>query len=153
MAADVKAPRIARSTTNMEDAAAAAKARAASLKELSVTTGADAALLASYENWRQALAIYNVPRERDDNAAEQAAIDLICAEEERIRAATATTPKGVEAQLWVFMENSTTDQIDAGAIQRGDIQHFAKNTENFDWEVRLVIAAIASLQAMHGDAA
>lgn len=145
MAADVRPPRIARSTTNMEDAAAAAKARA--------ITGADAALLTSYENWRQALAIYNVPRDRDDNAAEQAAIDLICAEEERIRAATATTPKGVEIQLWAFMENSTNALQDNDAIQRGDIQHFVDKEGDFDWEVRMVIAAIASLQAMHGGGA
>ncbi|HWW56384.1 MAG TPA: hypothetical protein VN047_05795 [Sphingopyxis sp.] len=118
-----------------------------------MTVNPDAGILAAYESWRAALAIYNVPRDRDDNDVERAAMDMICAQEGVIQQATAATPKGVEVQLWTFLENSTSDQADNEAIQRGDLDYFVSKGGDMDWHERLVVAAMASLRAMQKGAA
>ena len=84
--------------------------------------------------------------------AERAQWDIVDAAEATIRTNKATTPAGVEVQLWVGLIHLMNDDGVEQAILRRDLDWFDERDGEFDWFERLFIAAIRSLRSM-GDVA
>lgn len=117
----------------------------------------DATILDAWERHKAARATYETLPVSDDpdltyTPDEQAQWDIIDATEDTIRANVATTPQGVEVQLWVALGHLLTDARDCEAALRGDIAYFSRDDTEFDWIDRLILSAIRSLRAMGGAA-
>ena len=72
---------------------------------------------------------------------------IIEAAEEEIRAGIATTPQGIAAMLWVALAHSPAAE-DELAATRADLAWYEAQGDALDWNVRLTVSAIRSLQAM-----
>ena len=85
--------------------------------------------------------------ETPEERAEWAIIDQI---EETIRSTVASTPRGAAIQLWTALQHTVTSRPDEAAALRRDLQHF-QIEHHHDWDVRLILAALRSLEAMEAD--
>jgi len=113
----------------------------------------DSPIIAAWERRQAAYVRYQqnpFPEDANDpQAAEDAALWAIIDEaEEVIRSTAATTPRGVEIQLWVALYHSFTSREDDAAITRGDLDHLATKEGTLDWGGRLAFAALRSVRAM-----
>lgn len=111
----------------------------------------DAAIIKAWARRQEAYACYNAlpGDEEGEHAAahkEQWAIIDEC--EEVIRAAIAQTPRGVAIQLWTAVAHEVTDRKDDEAATRGDLADLTTRDSEYDWTVRLALAALRSLEAM-----
>ena len=79
---------------------------------------------------------------------EQAVLDIIDAAEEEIRSSIAATPQGIALQLWVALHALVTQRDDNRAANEADLEYFEHKGEEADWNVRMIVAAIRSLQNM-----
>ena len=104
----------------------------------------DAAILAAWNERREAFARYNAlphddPRENDEWA-------IIDRAEVAIRGQVSKTLNGIAAQVWVGLQYSLTQRTDDAAAQIGDIAYFADD-ERFEMSERMALAALRSLAA------
>lgn len=76
--------------------------------------------------------------------------DVIDAAEEVIRSRVAKTPRGAMIQLWCVMYHSVTGRDEDAAVTRGDFAALDHADSTLDWNARLTLAALRSLQAMEG---
>lgn len=76
--------------------------------------------------------------------------DVIDAAEEVIRSRVAKTPRGAMIQLWCAMYHSVTSSDDEDAVTRGDFAALDRAEGSLDWNARLMLAAVRSLQLMEG---
>lgn len=76
--------------------------------------------------------------------------NVIDAAEEVIRSHVAKTPLGAMIQLWCVMYHSVTGRDEDAAVTRGDFAALDHADSTLDWNARLTLAAIRSLQAMEG---
>lgn len=79
-------------------------------------------------------------------------IDIMDDAEKVIHDATATTPRGVEVQLWTALVHIEQDRDTEAAINIMDLDWFLMDETRFDWSTRLILAALKSLRAMGGAA-
>ena len=117
----------------------------------------DAAILAAWGRRSVAHAIYNTLPFKDEGegytAEEQVHIDIIDEAEGVICDAIATTPRGVEMQLWVAFNHMVTKREDDEAVNIMDLDWFLAKIDDFDWQEQLILAALRSLRAQNGGAA
>lgn len=118
-------------------------------------TKSDATISAAWEARVEAFAKLPRLRPADDNADytsdEQAQWDIIDAAEKAIHAATATTPREAEMQLWTSLYYLFLDNDQVNATHRRDLDWFAEREDKFDWSERLAFAAIRSLRALQAE--
>lgn len=118
----------------------------------------DAAILAAWERHKAAHSVYAALPFGDGlplgsyTPAEQEQWDVIDAAEAVIKDTIATTPEGVEIQLWVSLAHSLTARPDEQAARDRNLDYFLADEGRFDWTDRLLIGAIRSLRAMGGAA-
>lgn len=127
----------------------------ADLDRLAPTLGTDEAILAAWERRAAAYARYNaLPHSEEPGGAytpeEQAEWDIIDAAEEIIRSHVAATPQGVAVQLWAALQHTTDYRWDDEACQRRDLTTLESRSDELDWNIRLVVAALRSLKSMEG---
>ncbi|MBU7587903.1 MAG: hypothetical protein KAF42_01680 [Sphingopyxis terrae] len=84
----------------------------------------------------------------DYSPAERAQWDIIDAAEAVIRTTAATSPAGVEIQIWVGLIHVMNDDGVEQAILRRDIDWFDERDGELDWFERLFVAGIRSLRSM-----
>lgn len=119
-----------------------------------LSTNDDAAIIAAWERHKAAHAVYAALPFGDGlplgsyTPEEQEQWDVIDAAEAVIKDNVATTPAGIEIQLWVSLAHNLSDQVDEQAAHDRDLDYFLADEGRFDWTDRLVIAAIRSLRAM-----
>jgi hypothetical protein len=117
----------------------------------------DAAILAAWERNKAARAIYDALPISDlpcgaYTPEEQALWDVMDETEEFIVSTTATTPAGVEAQLWIALGHQITLSNECAAALRGDMDWFDANGTEIDFVQRMTLAAIRSVRAIGGAA-
>ncbi len=95
-----------------------------------------------------ALPIYDGPVAAGYAPGERELWDIIDEAEEEIRSITATTPHGATIQLWCAMYHSITDRKGSDAVNRGDFAALDRMDGTLDWNARLMLAALRSLQSM-----
>lgn len=117
---------------------------------------ADAVIEAAWKRRQEAYIAYNAMPD-DETAiagtytpAERKLWDTIDAAEAVIHEAVATTPRGVMLQLWCAMYHSVTGREDDAALTRGDFAAIDRLDNDLDWNVRLILAALRSLQKLEG---
>lgn len=120
-----------------------------------LSTKDDAAILAA--NQRRLAAYAEMDRlaaASIDNRspAEEAQWAIIDAAELVMMSSVATTPRGLEAQLWTALHNFYQDAEPAAAANRADLDWFNAKHEDLDWSDKLFVAALRSVRAM-GEAA
>ncbi|WP_260598879.1 hypothetical protein [Sphingomonas endolithica] len=118
------------------------------------TPRGDAAIEAAWACREQAYAAYNAlpdnngPVVNGYGPSEREMWAIIDEAEETIRAAVATTARGAMLQLWCAMYNSVSGREDDEAVTQGDFAAIDRKDSGLDWNARLMLAAIRSLQAM-----
>lgn len=117
----------------------------------------DAAILEAWERRKAASRAYNalpfeeyVDIEGAYSPEEKEVLAIIDAAEEEIRSSIATTPRGVAIQLWVALHHLVTSREDDAAANEADLDYFERQGDQADWNARMLVAAIKSLQAMGG---
>lgn len=80
--------------------------------------------------------------------AEEAQWAIIDAAELVMMSSVATTPRGLEAQLWTALHNFYQDAEPAEAANRADLDWFNAKHEELDWTDKLFVAALRSVRAM-----
>lgn len=114
----------------------------------------DATIEAAFERRQQAHAAFNaLPTDNQPvidgyGPGERVLLDIIEFAEEEIRQTVATTPRGVMLQLWCAMYSSITKSDAETALTRADFEVVEQIDGKLEWNVRLVLAALRSLQAM-----
>lgn len=114
----------------------------------------DAVIEAAFARRQAAYATYNAlppdsgPAINGYGPGERELWDIIDEAEEIIRSHVATTPRGAMLQLWCAMYHSVSGREDDEAITRGDFGAIARLDGALDWNVRLMLAALRSLQSM-----
>jgi len=103
--------------------------------------------------WERRLASYNKINSHafvEGSPEDKACWAEVDAAERLIRESVATTPQGVEVQLWTALYHSADfdHAIDDLAAIRGDLAYFDGHEPSLDWNTRLTLAAIRSLRAM-----
>lgn len=70
--------------------------------------------------------------------------------EEILAASVATTPAGVQAQVWagLYRTLSCAKADDDRAVLSGDLNHLEGLGAQLDWNTRLILSGLRSLQAM-----
>lgn len=119
------------------------------------STKDDAALIAAWDRRAAAfLAVRELPDEpemdRGETPEQKAQWDIIDAAEKEIRSQVATTPRGVEIQLWTAATFLFDSNENEAPTFRADLDHFLAKGDGLDWSERLVLAALVSLRAMGG---
>jgi len=108
----------------------------------------DAAIIAAWKRRVAAYRTYN-GSPMNDEEAETAFWPVIDQCDKVIHAATASTPLGVEIQIWVGLHNSAAwGSVEENAFLARDLAFMEQHQSTFDWNVLPVIAAIRSLRAM-----
>lgn len=132
--------------------AAPVAALAVTLPATAITTGTDAVIEAAWQRRQATFAEYNALGDewgQDPMHPEEARLwGIIDGAEEVIRSTVTTTPRGVAIQLWTALCHSITDRVDDAAATRGDLAHFYEIEQGQDWNARLVLAALRSLEGM-----
>lgn len=91
------------------------------------------------------LATSSADNRSPDEEAQWAIID---AAEMVLMTSIATTPQGLEAQLWTALHNHYQDAEPAEAANRADLDWFNAKHEELDWTDKLFVAALRSVRAM-----
>jgi hypothetical protein len=113
----------------------------------------DAAILSALVQRRDAYELYNTlpfsddPRE-DYTPEEAACWKIVDDAENLIHKEAATTLKGVEAKLWCALYHTVSGREDDAAVNRADMAVLERLEHTFDWNARLILSAIQSLQAL-----
>jgi hypothetical protein len=102
---------------------------------------------ASYDAYAE-FAVFDIGGTAEDTPEEAAAIAAMDAAEEEVRGSLASTPKGVEAKLWLALRAKELAFADSAAAVAGDLAYFVAKESSFDWPIRMLISAIVSLRAM-----
>lgn len=112
-----------------------------------LTTKPDAAILEAWGRRSVAYAKYNAADHDIDNLAPLAIVD---GAENDIRKAVATTPLGVEIQIWtaLFHTDLALHVPGAEAMNIMDLDHFMATESCWEWKDRLILAALNSLRTM-----
>jgi hypothetical protein len=116
----------------------------------------DAIINSAWKQRQDAYAAYNALPAYDGPVAggyalgERELWNVIDDAEEVIRSSTAATPRGAIIQLWCAMYHSITGRKDDDAVTRGDFAALDRIDSDLDWNARLMLAAIRSLQLMEG---
>lgn len=97
-----------------------------------------------------ALPVKNEPVVDGYGPGERALWATIDQAEEIIRSTVASTPRGVMLQLWCAMYHTVSGREDDEAVTRGDFAAIDRLDSRLDWNARLTLAALRSLQAMEG---
>jgi hypothetical protein len=116
----------------------------------------DAALIEAWERRSAAYKRYNLLPLSDEvgvpvgnyTQAEAAEWAIIDAAEEVIQSTVASTPEGVAIQLWAMLTHTVTHHDEERATLTRDLAFFNASDEDQDWTVRLILAAIRSLEGM-----
>jgi hypothetical protein len=114
----------------------------------------DSAIEAAFERRQRAYAEYqslpldNQPIIDGYGPGERELWAIIDTAELEIRQAIATTPRGVMLQLWCAMYHSISKGAEDEALTRADFAALDREDVQLDWNVRLMLAALRSLQAM-----
>lgn len=116
----------------------------------------DASIMDALSSYREARATYNaLPHSnvegQDYTPAELAEWARMDAAEAEIRHRIATTPKGVEAKLWLALMHTQALKDDDDAAAAGDLAYFQAKESDLEWNERLILSAIASLRAMQAN--
>lgn len=117
------------------------------------TEGADAEILAAWSRRSVACEIYSdLPLSGCLNNVytpeERAQIDIMDAAELLIQKTDASTAAGVAIQLWTALAYIEQDRDAEVAINAMNLDWFLSDEPRFDWNVRLILAALRSLRAM-----
>ena len=132
----------------------AAPALAATASTVWATTTPDAAIEAAWQRRQAAYVAYNAippdyspdaPSETPEEAKLWATVNE---SEDVIRSTTARTPRGAMLQLWCAMYHSVMNGDDDAALTRGDFAALDRMDEKLEWNARLVLAALRSLQTI-----
>jgi hypothetical protein len=116
----------------------------------------DAVIERAFERRQIAYAAYNDLPDRGEplvdgfGPGERELWTIINEAEHVIRTTVATTPRGVMLQLWCAMYHSVSGQEDDAALTRGDFAAVERLDNGLDWNARLMLAALRSLQLMEG---
>lgn len=119
-------------------------------------TDPDAALSKAWDRRQRAYAVYNAipPNDTLDGPSmtpeEIRLWEIIDTAEEVIQSTTARTPHGASIQLWCALHYSILRREDDDAVTRGDLAAIDRHDSELDWNARLVLAALRSLQTMGG---
>ena len=118
----------------------------ADMERLNATTK-DTAILAAWGRRSVAYALYNAADHDPDNLAP---LTTVGTAENDIRKAVATTPLGVEIQLWtaLFHTNLVLRGAASEAANIMDLDFFMANESDHDRKDRLILAALSSLRSM-----
>lgn len=113
----------------------------------------DAHIVAAMARYRAARATYNALPNSDDpdvseTPEERAQWEHMDAAESEIMERVATTPRGVEAKLWLALMHFESPYAREQAALAGDLDFFRAREESLDWGERLIVSAIASLRSM-----
>lgn len=128
----------------------------ATVPTLAFAQAPDAAIEAAWQRRQSAYATYNA-QPIDQPGIEPGEVEtpeekrlwaIIDESEEVIRLTVAGTPRGVSNQLWCCLYHSVRGVADDAAITRGDLAVLSANEADFNWNVRLALAAQRSLIAM-----
>ena len=116
------------------------------------STKADAAILAAWGSRSMAYAEYSAKDHDPDNLRP---LEIVDTAENDIRKAVATSPLGVEIQLWaaLFHTDLALHSADAQAMNIMDLDHFMARESDWDWKDRLILAAVNSLRSMRAGGA
>lgn len=111
----------------------------------------ESAILAA---WERRVAAHKMINGGELSASDEAAAPYWAIVDEcdkLIHSTIATTPRGIEVQIWTALHNSSAYVKDEEeAILRMDLDYVSKHAADFDWDARAMIAAIRSLRAMEG---
>lgn len=116
----------------------------------------DAQIEAAWQRRVQAYAAYNAlpadagPVVNGFRPGESELWKVIDEAEEVIRSSIATTPRGAMLQLWCAMYHNITGREDDEALTRADFAALDRADGKLDWNARLTLSALRSLQAMEG---
>jgi hypothetical protein len=114
-------------------------------------TGADARIIAAWEQRKAAYLDYNNSPPWNDEGPdpeEDAFYQVVDEAEELIRSSVATTALGAEIQLWVALYHSESHKRDRDtAIITADLSAVIEHDAEMDWHTRFILGAIRSLRA------
>ena len=120
--------------------------------------GPDLAIQAAWERRQAAYRRYNALPHDDLNesfdpethmtASERECWAIIDAAEAVIEETPASTPRAVAIKLWSALYHCVTGREDDEAITSGDIERVGAIAEDLDWNAKLIVSAIRSLEAM-----
>lgn len=137
--------------------AAAATALAVTVPATAINANADAAILAAWDRRAATYVAYNAlafigtdkwgNSERDE-AEEERLWAIIDEAEAVIRSTTATTPQGLEAQIWTALYHSTTAPWLDDLTHARDLAAVAARDSELDWNQRFMLAALKSVRSM-----
>jgi len=103
------------------------------------------------EAWDERLAAYMRINAGAEGSAEREAWAVVDACEKVIEQTSATTPQGIEIQIWTALHNSSAYTRDEeAAILRRDIEWIDARPGQFDWDATMMVAAIRSIRMMGG---
>lgn len=119
-------------------AAAPAVAVAVSALPAHAARDPDAEIIAAWKRWREAFAL----------SEQEPDWSLIDAQEAIIHRTPARTPKGAAIKLWVALAHRWTSSDGEDACYRGDLNFIAATEHKCDWDERLLISALRSLEGM-----
>jgi hypothetical protein len=114
----------------------------------------DAAIETAWRSRQAAYATYNAlpvengPVVNGYGPGERELWAIIDEAEETIRSTVAATPRGIMLQLWCAMYHTVTGREDDEALTRGDFAAIDRLDNGLDWNARLTLAALRSLQMM-----
>lgn len=113
----------------------------------------DAHIMAAMARYRAARATYNaLPHSADpgisETPEERAQWEHMDAAEAEIMEGVATSPRGVEAKLWLALMHFEAPLENEQAAMAGDLDYFRAREESLDWGERMIVSAIASLRSM-----
>ena len=137
--------------------ATAAAAVVAAVPASAITATGDEAILAAWLRRVAAYVDYNAlpyigtnqwgHSERDE-AEEERLWAIIDEAEAVIRSTIATTPQGLECQIWTALYHSTTEPWLDDLTHASDLDAVAARDIELDWNQRLMLAALKSVRAM-----
>ncbi|MFT4056291.1 MAG: hypothetical protein QM681_17440 [Novosphingobium sp.] len=111
---------------------------------------ADAAIVAAWDRRAGAYSAYWALGDTSrDYPAEHRLMVIVDEAEAVIRAATATTPIGVEMQIWTALYHFQSGSLeDDAASLRRDLAYFEAKNDDLDWNEGLLISAIRSVRRL-----
>jgi len=117
-----------------------------------LTTKDDAAIMSAWGRRSIAYALYS---SADHDSDDLQPLTIVDTAENEIRRAVASTPLGVEIQLWtaLFHSDFALTNADAAALNIMDLDHFTAREGDWDWKDRLILAALNSLRSMRAGGA
>ncbi|GAA5049740.1 hypothetical protein GCM10023208_08170 [Erythrobacter westpacificensis] len=115
-----------------------------------IAADADAGILEAWERWvaaRTAINVLPVSYDEWDTREENRLWQLVDKAEEDIRRAKAATKDGAAIQLWIALAHSLETLRQDELIATRNLAAFEQDDPDFDWNVRLLLAALRSLEA------